>query len=120
MSWLISSGLVGAILFIGCFSLVIFVAVRAFFIWYLDVMILTRKRMVDVHQTGVFRKAVKEVSWIDIQQVVFEKQGMWATLFNYGTIKIALYNNTDVIVLDHVYKPKEIRNLISDYAKTQQ
>ncbi|QQG45916.1 MAG: PH domain-containing protein [Candidatus Niyogibacteria bacterium] len=63
----------------------------AFVIWfdyYLDVWIVTDRRIIDVEQIGMFRRQTSEFMLSRVQDVTVEIPGFIATLLHYGNIRV--------------------------------
>ncbi|TSC91870.1 MAG: Uncharacterized protein CEN92_176 [Candidatus Berkelbacteria bacterium Licking1014_96] len=54
--------------------------------YYLDVMILTDSRIVDITQNVLFSRTVAEANLTDIEDVNAEVKGILPTLFHFGTV----------------------------------
>ena len=75
----------------------------AFVLWvdyYLDVLIITTERVIDVEQKGMFRREASEFSIASIQDVTVEIPGFVATLLRYGTIRIQTAGNQSFTAYD--------------------
>lgn len=116
---LLRNGVVGALVFVlGIVSITVLVG-RAFLLWYWDVAIVTDERLIDIEQSGLFRKRVQTVEWSIIRDVNYHQSGVWPTLWNYATIMVALRDG-EVIELQHVAQPKRLTEKLGQYAKTYQ
>ena len=100
--------------------LVVWYTVRSVVVWYFDVMIVTTERLIDRHQWGLFRKRVQVIDWEAIHDVRYEQSGIWPSLLNYGTIILVRRDGDDSIELDHVARIKDVTQLLTKHAKTQQ
>lgn len=63
----------------------------AFVIWfdyYLDVWIVTDKRIIDVEQIGMFRRKTSEFMLSRVQDITVEIPSFIATLLHYGNIRV--------------------------------
>lgn len=77
------------ILFVGLFEiLVLLLLYSAFMDWYLDIWIVTDERIVDVNQFGVFGREIAELQLSKVQDVSSDQRGVFATMFNYGNIRV--------------------------------
>ena len=83
-------------------------------VWYLDLYVLTDKRVVDIEQKTLFSRQVSESSLDKIQDVTFEINGFLATFFNYGNVKIETAGKETVITLDQVKDPEHLQKIIFD------
>lgn len=59
-----------------------------FFNWFFDIWVVTNERIIDVDQEGVFSKKIGELALHNVQDVVAEKKGVFATIFDFGKITV--------------------------------
>lgn len=85
--------------------------------WYFDHFIITNQRIVNVNQKRLFSRSVSEASLSSIQDVTYEISGMFASIFNYGTVKVMTASSSDSIKMDSIERPKETQGLIMDLHK---
>jgi uncharacterized membrane protein YdbT with pleckstrin-like domain len=89
-------------------------------IWYLDLYVLTDKRIIDIEQKTLFSRQVSESSLERIQDVTFETRGFFATFFNYGNIKVETAGKETVISLDQVSEPDKLQKIIVNQSSEQE
>lgn len=116
---LLRSGAIGTIVFVAGLLCITGWTVRAFVVWYLDVVIVTDERLIDIDQSGLFRKSVRTIAWATIRDVQYQQSGVWSTLWNYATITAVLHNG-ELIELYHVAQPKQLTEQLLQYAKANQ
>jgi len=81
---LISSiALIGGLIVIAIFSLI------RWLIYINDFFILTNQRIISIEQRGLFFRRVSETELENIYNLVYEINGFFASLMNFGTIKIS-------------------------------
>jgi uncharacterized membrane protein YdbT with pleckstrin-like domain len=56
--------------------------------YYLDVYILTDKRIVDIRQNGFFKREIAELNLHQVQDVNAEVNGIFPTILHYGNVLI--------------------------------
>lgn len=101
------------ILILGIWFLVTLVyAFYEWLIWYLDLYIITNKRIVDIEQKSLFLRQISETSLDKIQDITFEITGFWATLLNFGTLKIETAGKETAINFDLIKNPSKIQKII--------
>ena len=87
--------------------------------YYLDVYIVTDRRIVDIKQNGFFKRAISELSLRQIQDVNALVNGVFPTLFHYGDVLIQTAGereNFSFISVPHPYEvSKKIIDLHSNY-----
>lgn len=103
-------------------ALFLFVSVVwLFFIWiafmiiwtnyYLDVWIVTNKRILDIEQHGLFSRELSEFRLDRIQDVTIEIKGILPTLLRFGDIHVQTAGESREFVIKgipHPYKVKDI------------
>ncbi len=80
-----------------------------FIIFYLDMWVVTNDRIVDVEQLGLFSRTISELDLFRIQDVTTDVHGLFATVFNYGTVTVKTASNNVHIVFKNIYRPNKIR-----------
>lgn len=90
----------------------------AFTVWadyYLDVWIITNRRLIDVEQHGLFSRTISELPMEKIQNVTLEIHGLMATILHFGNLKVETASRSTFVIRDapHMYKAK---GLILKYA----
>lgn len=78
--------------------------------YYLDVWIITNRRLIDVEQHGLFSRTISELPMEKIQNVTLEIHGVMATILHFGNLKVETASRSTFIIRDapHMYKAKEI------------
>jgi uncharacterized membrane protein YdbT with pleckstrin-like domain len=85
--------------FFGSFLLLIFWLVASI-IWidyYLDVWIITNRRVVNVEQKGLFMREVSELHYNKIQDITTEVHGFIPTILHYGDVYVQTAGNRTTI-----------------------
>ena len=86
-------------------------------IWYLDLYILTDKRIIDIEQNTLFSRQVSETDLARVQDVTFEIKGILATFFNYGNVKVETAGSETVITLDQIAEPERMQKMIFNQSR---
>lgn len=92
--------------------LVLLSVLYRFFIWRRDALIITDQRVVENEQRGFFSKTVTELLYRDILEISYSKEGMNASLYNYGDIKIRTASENE-LVFEKIPNPAEIIETIN-------
>jgi len=98
----------------------LFVWIYIFFVWieyYLDVFIISDKKIVDVEQKGLFIREVSELKYEKIQDVSVEVKGLIPTVLNYGDLYIQTAGEKERFVFRAMADPYTIKNLIMGLQK---
>lgn len=89
-------------------------AIRAYYVWSLNILAVTTLRIIDINQRGFFERHVAEATYEKIQDVRYTIRGFWQTLFSFGTIVVQTAGATTNLELSNVRHPVEIQRLIAD------
>lgn len=90
----------------------------AFIVWtdyYLDVWVITNKRLVDIEQRGLFVRTISELPMNKVQNVTIEIPGFMATLLKFGNLKVETASKS-TFVIRQVPRLYEAKDLILKYA----
>ena len=82
--------------------------------YYLDVYIVTDRRIVDISQNGLFKRNISELNLRQIQDVNATVQGFAATLLHFGDLHIQTAAETPNFVFQSIPHPYEISKKILD------
>lgn len=120
--WNISSGAVGlsqielrVVTIIGTamyFLSILFGFIRSWMGYYLDVTIVTERRLIDIEQEGVFHRSIAEQSLLRVQDVSARQRGFFEHWFNFGTIYIETAGEQPNFELHNIPRPTEIAKTI--------
>ena len=99
-----------AVLFGSMYYLGILLLFYAQFIeFYLDIMVITNDRAIDVEQHGLFSRSISELDLFRIQDVSTDVHGMFPTLLNYGHITIKTASTNVSLVAVDAPNPNAVR-----------
>jgi uncharacterized membrane protein YdbT with pleckstrin-like domain len=84
--------------------------------YYLDVSLITDRRIIDVHQEGLFRRSVSELEMARIQDVTSEVNGIGGTILDYGKVTVQSAGEQEHFIFDKVPHPHKVRELILELA----
>jgi hypothetical protein len=82
--------------------------------YYLDLAIVTDRRVVDIDQYGLFRRNVAELDYDVIQDVTVSKYGVLPTLLNYGNVEIQTAGEQRNFAFKSIPRPEERANIITE------
>lgn len=80
--------------------------------YYLDVFIITDKRVVDIEQAGLFGRTVAEERLYRIQDVTSDAQGILATALRYGNVYVQTAGKTERFIFEQVAHPEKVAQTI--------
>lgn len=105
----------------------IFLAIYALFLWagffvvlanyYLDVWIITDKRIIDFEHKGLFNHEIAECHISNIQDVAMEVSGIIPTFLKFGTVRVQTAGEVREITFKNVPNPYKIKDLILEYSQ---
>ncbi len=81
--------------------------------YYLNVFIITNKRILDIDQLGLFARDISETRLENIQDMRVEVLGFLATTMDFGNIYIQTAGTTDEFVIKNIPTPNKIKDAIS-------
>jgi uncharacterized membrane protein YdbT with pleckstrin-like domain len=90
-----------------------------FIIWtdyYLDIWIITSKRIIDVEQKGLFNRSISEFSLANVQDVTIEINGIVETLLKFGDLNVQTAGQMN-FVINQAPNLYEAKDLILKYAE---
>jgi hypothetical protein len=85
-----------------------------FVIYYLNVQIVTNKRVVDITQNGLLSHTVSELELSHIEDVTTEVDGLLPTMLNFGDVFIQTAAEKERFVFSNIAKPADVQKLILD------
>lgn len=105
-------------LFLSIYSAIILIAWIVFFIiwtnYYLDVLLVTNNRIIDVEQKGFFRREVAILRLDKIEDITVTVNGILATFLDYGTIRIQSAAEAREFIIRDVPEPNKVKSVIYD------
>lgn len=87
--------------------------------YYLDVWIVTNKRVVNVEQKGLFMRDVSELRYNKIQDITTEVKGVIPTFLNYGNVYIQTAGEQLRFLFHNVPDPYSIKGQLVELQKRQ-
>ena len=105
-------------LFFSVYSAILLIAWMIFFIiwtnYYLDVLIVTDKRIVDIEQKGFFYREISTVRIENIEDITVSVSGVLATFIDYGTLRIQTAAEAREFIIRDVPMPNKVKSTIYD------
>ena len=102
----------GLMVFAAVLLIGIILALRTWFLWYRNTLIVTDQRLIDVDQKKIFHRVVSEVYYSNIQDVSFTIKGILPTLFSFGTLVVQTAANNETIEFDGIRRPEKLQAVI--------
>lgn len=94
----------------------LFVWIAFFTIWtdyYLDILIITNKQIIDIEQKGLFSRELSTFRLDRIQDVTAEVDGIIQTFFDFGTIHVQTAGEDREFIVFGVPAPIKVKHFIS-------
>lgn len=109
-------GKFGVVLFLLFICVGLVYGLRVFLSWYLNVFVITNKRIIDVDQKGFLNRAVWDTELNRVQDVTYSQKGLFQTLFHYGNLQIFPSGQTTTkIEIINISKPQKVQELIRSF-----
>lgn len=80
--------------------------------YYLDVWIVTNKRIIDVEQHSLFSRDVSEFRLDRVQDITIEIKGVLATLLHFGDIHVQTAGESREFTIKRVPKPYKVKDML--------
>ena len=82
--------------------------------YYLDVLIVTDKRIFDINQQGFFHRESGSFRIDRIQNITVDQKGIIQTLLDFGTIHIETAGESEEFVAPYIAGPYTIKKFINE------
>lgn len=86
--------------------------------YFLNVWVLTNKRLVDVEQRKYFHREVSSLSLAHVQDVTTNVTGVLSSMLGLGNIEVQTAGASDEFRMQGIPRPEQMRDLILKYAST--
>ena len=99
----------------------LFIWIAFFVIWtdyYLDIMILTNIRIIDIEQKGLFSRDVSTLQLERIQDINVKVHGVIPTLLKFGDVQIQTASVEREFIIEGVPHPYDIKDAILSHYNT--
>jgi hypothetical protein len=104
-----------AVFGLGLLTWLLFLWIAFFVVWtnyYLDVLIITNRRVIDIEQFYLFSREIAECRLERIQDVTAEVHGLLPTLLRFGNLHIQTAGMEKEFVVRHVPHPERVKDAI--------
>ncbi len=88
----------------------------SFLVYYLDMLIITNERMVEVSQENLFSRKVSELELFKIQDATSNVQGFVATIFKYGTLDVQTAGEQKHFIFEDIPRVHDVRRTLMHLA----
>ena len=83
--------------------------------YYLNLWVLTDRRIVDIKQSGYFHREVSSLLISRVQDVTTDVEGVVSSLLSIGDITVQSAGAVDEFVMRSIPRPEEMRDIILKY-----
>lgn len=80
--------------------------------YFLDIWVITDKRIIDIQQNGFFSRAISEQMISKIQDISSDTHGFWPTVWKYGNLTVQTAAETNKFYFEEISNPEEVRDLL--------
>lgn len=90
-------------------------AIRAYFTWYRyenDVWVVTNQRLIDSNTNHWFHHAMSSADLVNVEDLSIERSGVFATMFNFGSVRCQTSGTQPNFVLSGVPEPSKLLSMI--------
>jgi membrane protein YdbS with pleckstrin-like domain len=88
--------------------------------YYLDVWVITNKRIIDVEQKGIFNREISTFYYDRVQDITIEVRGLLATMMDFGDIHVQTAGQGREFILYKATSPHLAkREILNQVIKTQ-
>lgn len=87
--------------------------------YYLDVWIVTNKRILNIEQTGLFTRIVSELRLYRVQDVTSTVKGIAETLFDYGNVEIQTAGEKTRFLFEQIPHPNSVSKSILELSEVE-
>lgn len=101
-------------------TLLIFLWFFGFLIWvdyYLDVWLITNKRVVNIEQRGLFVRHMSDIFLFRVQDTTSEVKGFFPSILNYGDVYVQSAGERERFLFHKVPNPYDIKDIIMDMSR---
>lgn len=88
----------------------------SFLVYYLDMLVITNERVVEVSQGNLFARKVSELELFKIQDASSDVKGIIPTLFGYGTIDIQTAGEQKHFIFEDIPRAHDVRRELMQLA----
>lgn len=81
--------------------------------YYLDVLLITNKRILDIDQIGLFARDIAEARIENVQDMRVEVVGFLASMFDFGNLHIQTAAASEEFTIKNIRHPNAIKDEIS-------
>lgn len=107
----------GVLIALFAFFFYLFLTLYFFNAWmnyYLDIWVVTSRRIINIEQHSLFHRVVSEVNIQNVEDVTVNVKGILATMFGYGNIHVQTAGETPRFEFENVPDPYTVARHITE------
>ena len=81
--------------------------------YYLDILIITSKRVIDIEQLGLFSRSFSEMPIENIEDIKVEIHGFLASALDFGNLVIQSAGENREFLVETIHHPHRIKDILS-------
>ncbi len=112
MFWLFSKGVWGYIIFGLGILTGLYVIFRTWYFKNKNISVITSERVVDISCEGWFDEYISVVHFNNISDIYVRKQGVWSSIFNYGSVVVETIDSQSSLKLSSISNPQNILDIL--------
>lgn len=96
---------------------ILLVLLRGFVVWtnyYLDVWVVTNRRLIDQEQVNMFRRKVSTLELEHIQDITIETDGFLQTMIGFGNLRVQTAGEFENFEIHNIKDPEQSKQIIVD------
>lgn len=101
-------------------ALMVLILLIATYVYRLSVLIVTDQSLIQVIQSGLFGRKVSRFTMSDVEDVSADQNGIFATIFNYGTLTVQTAGTLDNFIFNYCPDPNTYASKILAASQTNQ
>lgn len=82
--------------------------------FYLDVLVVTTDRVVDIQQVSLFARNIAELQMASLQDMRVDVIGLLPTMLHFGNLQLQTAGSTREFMIKDIPHPLEVKNIIAE------
>ncbi len=113
--WLWQQGIEGRIFYACVWVLGIYLLLYGALFDHSNFLVVTSERVFDIHRESLFNETISSLSFTELSDVVVDKKGFFASLFNYGRLTLHPREGKFCFEIEKVPEPAKAQNLLFEW-----
>jgi len=109
---LFQAGTWGVVAFAVILAIGLVILLRTFLLWRGNIVLVTNERILDLSKEGMFGKSVSQATYNEIQDVSWQRNGLWATLWRYGDVQLVAGGGSIRLIFPCLKNPQQVVDFI--------